>query len=301
MKRTEFLKLNPLVFSSLIDYYELAKRCYYAVRLNLEPDSNFSEFNKYTESEYLFRGYVDFPSNVSRIIECHVEKKGFFDKCNLPIILKNDESILELKIKPVDVFDAATKSIDGFNFINVDVIAINDFEKRIIYEGVYKTDCLYFLDDMINAYLLACMKIIPQDYDRLFFKQLLVESYCFYVKKEYKMSFFILFTAFESFVNFHLGIHETKENKKALNDKVNCLYKSITVDLNENKIYSSINLQKYIDLRDDIAHGKKQINFDKNALDEAVGDFCSLFYSYNERICDYVELHHFVKEKTHGK
>ncbi|MBJ8428615.1 hypothetical protein [Acinetobacter bereziniae] len=150
------------------------------------------------------------------------------------------------------------------NFTKVEIIGVDNFNCTINYHGSFYGDssCLNMVEygqTFMELSLLCSNQNIP------FYKELLLDSYIHLEEKNYKMSAFIAFTAFESFVNDVSGREDVEER---LVNKFKFAFKSKQVDgknLNSydsfTKLLNFYNDENLPEIRNNIAHGKIDFNF----------------------------------------
>jgi hypothetical protein len=118
------------------------------------------------------------------------------------------------------------------------------------------------------------------EFDEEFYSELLVKSYHAKLDKDYRMSFFLAFSALEGFIN--QNSHSEKEEK--LNNKLNKLFKARFGDISKHQVYTTIvnNFNDLIKLRNDIAHGRKS-DFNEGAAREMLVISLMFISSYNNQ------------------
>lgn len=288
MKKDDFYKKIDIM-SSFFDFYGLIEEKISVFRLDFFPDFDLTEYDRDNRQNYYFHNSISYERLLSYVIEAKIIENHIV-QIDIPNIRN---SIIE--VTPKERIEIESQSfgdeINSFKLNNVKVIGNNDIEKTLLYEGGFASLPEDFGNDLFNIYSLMKIKGVSKEIgSKTFYLQLFVESYCLYKSENYKMSFFILFTGFDSFINYSLKRCETKENKKCIKEKINELFSEYIDDLQKNQIYSSIRLTEYEKIRDDIAHGKCQVDMEESFLLKAFSDVFVLVLAYNQKCQTYEEL-----------
>lgn len=161
---------------------------------------------------------------------------------------------------------------------------ISDVNQRMCSIGLIGTVYMSSMDMDGDADPVVQMKItgVKRDEELSIFQSLVLEGYALYTEKNYRMSFFTLFTAMESGVTealveyrnkLHTELHDTLERLQ-LDEKLKIVTKEFfgTDKLEDLKIWGEFMglFRKMKDIRNKMAHAKSFINVDK-------GDVVNMF------------------------
>lgn len=145
--------------------------------------------------------------------------------------------------------------IDQFRLTGLDIASIDNTEKKLRFQGGYVGDSFSIQPE---GWALVCecsMLGIATDIERQkFYLELISESYALLLEKKYKISFFMAFTALDSYIN---AIASSSNTKSRLGEKLNELFNKAFGDISRHEIYNGLvsKLGSYEKKRNDIAHG----------------------------------------------
>ena len=263
-------------------------------KMDFFPDFEYTDFQKGRIQTYYFHEEISFSNIYSDIISYSEITPHIFPVNEKPDFLKNitnlkkinnidKEKFLEIKIP--DKFDL-------FELQKIHLYSVDNIEKTLNYDCTCKTEGAFIGNDFIDIYCTVHLCGITNNINSCdLYNQLIVDSYRKYQSKDYRMAFFLMFSAFECFINTKLG---KQDEEKRLKEKKNELFKSIFPTLNANQIYSYINIKKHEKIRNEIAHGRKELYTEKSSVDDIYFDFISLIISYNEKIEKFNDLKNYI-------
>jgi hypothetical protein len=275
MKYSDFNKKNNLIELLLKNISVFETKSSYK-KIDFFPDFDISEYNREIDSDYYFSNSLKFPSEFKNIIKVSFDNNIIFHFDNF----KDAEEEFGITFLDINDFE---KSINEISEIDKNYISENGFDtdfeefklktlrlkkidnnkKKIIFEGnIFASS---YMLDQIDWNLFSFVEItgIKSSISE-FYKELISESYILKIEHNYKISFFIMFSALESYVNYTL---KNDNSKKEFSEKITDLFNSKFNDILKHQIYSSIidKLDSLTKLRNSIAHGKssKTINIDE--------------------------------------
>lgn len=250
------------------------------IPIDLDPDCDISEYGRETVQGYFFHNKWSFKHECRYIINAEILGNKIY----------NSELLMEDAAENYDDFGISDYSdvhrcLNAINAINekfflengCDADEVNDFRLRdlrirnidnihqnICYEGGFMGDNID-MDSSISGWELfskfrfigVCNNISE------FYRELLGESYVLYAAQNYKLSFFLAYSAFECFINTKGG---TQRIDGRLKDKIADLYRSKFTDLSKHQIYTSV-IDKFNasdKKRNDIAHGREEVIIDED-------------------------------------
>jgi len=97
----------------------------------------------------------------------------------------------------------------------------------------------------------------------------MAEAYNLISIKSFKLSYFLAFSALESYINERMNTNDTKDRLK---DIMSQMIRNVVGDINKNEIYTSIisGYNAFESNRNIIAHGRKIITVTQEDVDELI-------------------------------
>ncbi|TPG64612.1 hypothetical protein EAH73_15730 [Hymenobacter nivis] len=253
-----------------------------------------------SDSYYVFFNSWNFRYDYESVITCEIIKTRIFEasalhaistKLNINLDLTEKSDFL-LKVQNynselLDEFSFGTGS-DGFKLKNLKVKAVDNLEKEIHYEGSFLGNSADI--SPLDWGLFSTVKVlaIPLEISREpFYLSLLAEGYLNLLGGNYRLAFFIIFSAYEGFINFNGG-----DKQERLKDKINFTYKSKFVELNKVQTYSSVinGHDKFEELRNDVAHGREKEEFTKQMVEDLLMYVTVMMCSYDNDVRTFEDL-----------
>jgi hypothetical protein len=271
------------------------------IQLNTFPDYDISQYQGLSGAEYFFRNswsYANFFIEVSKakfgrsriFHHDHISeianrlKMGFdpFDHVDL-LQRANESSAGIFSEHGIDVDE-----LDSFRLKAVRVSSIDNIDHKILYEGVFFGDSSAMDPIGWGLFNLATVTGIKREISQIY-QLLIAESYMLFVRGDAKLSFFMAYTALESFLDTALGEGEVKGR---LPDKLNSLFSKKFATLNAHQVYSSIS-GSAINLtrdRNSIAHGRGLVTITLREAEETIRLVLILIGAYEFDAVTFEEL-----------
>lgn len=294
MKKKELKNKTNLIVEYL--YSEsILKQSKYIFKMDFFPDFDYTDYKKGIPQTYYFHDEIDFSHLFSDIIRYEKLEPHIFSPYEKPDFL--EEYLCEITIDKTNVLkeNEVPTDFDSFKFQKAKIYSIDNINKKINYDCTCITEGNFLGDDIVNIYFTTKLCGVVKDITSFdLYKQLIVDSYRKYLNKDYRMAFFLMFSAFECFINSSLN---SDDEEKRLVEKKNELFKSKFPILNINEINSSVDMKKYEKKRNDIAHGREKITIEKQLVDDIYFDFISLIVSLNQGITNYTDLASYLAVK----
>ena len=260
----------------------------YVFKMDFFPDFDYTDYQKGICQPYYFHEKIDFSEIFSDILSYSELEPHIFPSYERPGFLQdslNQISVTELK--KLEENDAPL-SFDSFCFQKAHLYSIDNVNKTLNYDCTCETEGSLLGEDFVSIYFTLNLCGIIKEIGKFdLYNQLIVDSYRKYLNKDYRMAYFLMFSAFECCINYNLN---SDEEEKRLLEKKNELFKSKFSILNANTINSSVDMKKYEEKRNSIAHGREKLSVDKELVDDLYFDFISLIVSYNQGITSYTDL-----------
>ncbi|MEH8120217.1 hypothetical protein Q7I34_00280 [Aeromonas veronii] len=251
------------------------------IQIDNYPDYDLSPYDGYyTQKEYFFRDSWSFANNYAAIINSSIEHVGVFhsddisrltSEYEVPLDWENDFditlSLIQEKNPDIMLEESTEPRFDGFKLNDIQIEKIDQCGKIIYFQGGYTgaSDSIQPIDWKI---IVQCSfhAIIPSSLTGDFYIDLIAESFALKDAKNYRLSYFIAFSALENYLNERLDSHN-KEGR--LKDKLSELFKSKFSNLNKHQIYSSIigEYDSWETIRHCIAHGRRDHQVTKEHVD----------------------------------
>lgn len=291
MNYSQFSKTKKLINIILAKFGILISKTL-IIKIDNEPDYEISEYKREIEADYYFYNSWNYKENFRFVIDISIIKthilhfdnfKNISEEYNIPFYVGNEcEFLLNALEKDSNVLESHGfgTDVDSFKIKKIRISTIDNIEGKVNYEGTF-----YGGSYEINPVDFAIYSIInvvgtPLDIDdKPFYNSLLAESFILLQQGNYKLSYFLLYSAFESFINYELG---TADEQERLKDKLKKLFCIKFPNLSTHQIYT--NTVKYFDQytidRNGIAHGKSPIKVDKKMVEESFTFVLTMISSY---------------------
>jgi len=270
------------------------------IKIGNTPDYDISEYQREIDTDYFFNNSWDFSNELQSVVDISfIENKLyhyddfdraskelnlFFDKENHTQFLNdiystNSNWFIENGMEP---------DIDQFKLHTLRKSSIDNVSRRIYYEGSFLGNHETF--DPIDWGLYSLIELIgmPQGSDK-FYKDLIGESFILHNENKNKLSYFLAYSAFESFINSGLG---TVNDERRLKEKITELYRTKFPQLERHQIYTSV-MNKYDSFtanRNNIAHGTNSISILNEEVVSALFFILTLINSFEFSCSTFDEL-----------
>ncbi|WP_153037785.1 hypothetical protein [Aliivibrio fischeri] len=275
MKYKEFKKNIDITLLSALGAIKYIDKF---IDIELLPDYNLTDYDKYTNNTYFIRQRYDFSEDFSSLFYASIDNTAIF---NWEDIKDNDLQVDQRssisgilnkmpknKIEFINSVDP--DDLDDFKLNSLKVDSINSIEHELVILGAFLGNS-YSIDPS-DWSLVSNLKLlgIPSNLNGKLYLELLAESYSLLQSGNNKLSYFLLYTAFESYINIHAN---PSNDSVRLKDSFQKLFKSKfgVINANDIQIYSSIvgYFDGFYRKRNDIAHGRNMVSIG----DEELQDF----------------------------
>ncbi len=267
----DYLKLKNIIMDST-----------FLFNIDFNPDYDYTDYGRDICQTYYFHGKIDFSNKFSNIISHSKIRPHIFSQYDKPYFLVKELS--EISSNEIDqiIEKECPEKFDSFELLNCNLYSIDNIHKTLNYDCSCNTESYFLGDDALDIYFETDLcgiteKIINED----LYNQLIVDSYRKYLDEDYRMAFFLMYSAFECFINLMSG---KPDEEKRLVQKKNELFKEKFPMLNSNQINSSVDIDKYEKKRNIIVHGRENLVITKEMVDDIYFDFVSLIISYLYKI-----------------
>lgn len=245
------------------------------IRINNHPDYNLTKYKKEIVSDYFFHNSWDYSEKFNSIIDVCILRNDIFHFDTLQTLSQqyriefnektdNCDFLLQVQKKDNEAFVkyGFRTEVNDFILHRIKIRSIDNLKKCIYYEGSFQGDSSDIEPLDWGVYSTLKVTAVPKKIDtQPFYKLLIAESFLLLIENKFKLSYFLTFSAFESFVNYELG---GNEEPVRLKDKLKELFCNKFNALGRNQIYTSVMsmYDTYETNRNSIAHGRNELIID---------------------------------------
>jgi hypothetical protein len=297
MKYSQFSKI-PNVIMNMLFKLKVFEMNEIIIKINNFPDYDISGYNK-DMSDYYFCNSWKFENLYDSVLDINILSSRIYhaddfrdrlDWDDLQYLEDDEKRLNEIHFSDDEWFadNGCDTSYDEFELKNFRLKVIDNSEKRMYYEGSFFGDDLSF--EMIDHGIYALIKTTAiSTTPKPFYKELLGESVILRKEKKAKLSFFMMYSALESYVNTLLSSEDTEGR---LLDKIKELFKKKYSDLNSNLVYSSLinEYSKLTNKRNIIAHGRESLKIEEADLDSLMLFVVTLIFSYSHNCISFNDI-----------
>lgn len=303
MNYRKFKKEKGLI-RRLLNSLEIIEYHQQFIKITNLPDPDFFPYEAGTSADFYFRNFWDFTEDFETVLEAEIDSSRIYTADCLNEISKEsginftytDRSIGKLlqsvyqespKLLEEHGFDT---EFDEFQLRALAVFSIDNLEKRLNYEGSFYGSSYEMDSDYWSVYALTTLVTVPLSIQwAWFYKSLVAESYTLLLAHNYKLAFFLLFSALDSFVNDAGG---TQPQAGHLKDKLRDLFGHKLGDLTKHQIYSGLagDFERFKDWRNNIAHGNEYLDLSLENVQDAFVFVLTLMLTYETGAGDFKDL-----------
>lgn len=273
------------------------------IQIDNYPDYDLSPYEGMEATTYYFKDSWNFGEEFSSIINVSIEDPRIFHADDIERLI-NKYAIDSDKINPFDVIlndilnqnknvmdEGMIPDLDEFTLHPIQIDRIDYAKKEIHFLGsYYGNSCT--IQPMDWNILVECFfsGFVSSDTCGKFYVDLISESYSLRDAGNLKLSYFLMYAAFENYINEKLNTHNEAGRLK---DKLKRLFRKQFNSLKNHEIYTSIigEFDKWEGFRNDIAHGKKaQENVTDETVKEATIFVLTLIASWESRESNFESL-----------
>lgn len=273
------------------------------IQVNNYPDYDRTPYGGMTVKGYVFDDEWSFANDYNAIINCEIAYiKGFhFDDIEdlskayeIPYFtgdsfdgILNDARELETELMDQRGFEL---NFDGFKLDDLSIERVDNINKRVHFSGAFNGDS-YSIEPVDWKILVECSfdGFVSGDKVGSFYPDLLAESYSLKNAGSYKLSYFLIFSALENYIN---GTLKSEKDEVRLLQKLKDMFKIKFDDLGIHEIYTSIigNFKRFEDFRNAIAHGNRPLDIDEELVSELTLFVLMIIASYEHNLVSFDDL-----------
>lgn len=276
----------------------------------LSPDDNISQYGREYAKDYFFHNEWSFKPLCKSVIKVEIignrvynsellkEQIDDYEENSDISLYVDDYNDVERTLNDINSIDETfflengceADEVNDFKLLDLRIRNIDNHHQKICYEGGFFGDSVD-MDTITSGWELFSKISLIGVHNQIkeFYKELLAESYLLYINENYKLSYFIAYSAFECFVNTKGG---TQDQDGRLKDKISTLYGSKFNDLSKHQIYTSV-IDKFNQSdkkRNDIAHGREEITINRDDSEKMLLHVSVLMLTYNDKLMCFDEL-----------
>jgi hypothetical protein len=275
MNYIKFKSLNRIDYDLLLALGALKSKSL-IMNIDLHPDYDLTNYDKHVSNTYFIKSELDFSDEFTAVLSANIGKSATFHCDDIERISKefnltreDNESASHFlqRVAAIDsdvIYQGNGTQHDGFELNELKVDFINNKDKKVIVLGGFFGDN-YSIDpsdwDLVSELDLSG---IPKELNGELYLELLAESYSLSELGNYKLAFFLAYSALECYLNSQVN---PNNDKVRLKDSFSELFKNKFSgnDLNNHIIYSSISgeFTPFTLKRNEIAHGKSKVEISK--------------------------------------
>lgn len=258
------------VIEKILNYLGVLSIENVVIEVDNNPDYDITAYEREISTNYFFHNSWDFTEKFKSIVDINVLKSSIFDSetfqrmstdYGIPLEDNDCDFLIQVLNVDQDAFDNYGFGTENgeFRFHNLRLRTIDNSNGQVYYEGSFRGNNADIAPIDWGVYSLLNVTSITKSIDTLpFYNTLLAESYLLYFERKFKLAYFLVFSAFESFVNYELG---TIDDPDRLRNKLNELFSNRFTDIGRHQIYTSVlnEYNQHTTNRNTIAHGRNEI------------------------------------------
>ncbi|WP_145859672.1 hypothetical protein [Pedobacter suwonensis] len=310
MKYIDFIQIKDIK-EKLLKLSGSFRKETFLIKINHTPDYDMSNYAGDYGKEYIFKNQWKLTSQIEAVIDFTFDNQKIFHNDDFVQMEmesgskftpgREEEFLNYLYMHHQDVLyqnGHDTNDMDEFKFNSIRVASIANKSRSLKYEGTFFGDSMSIDPLDWSVYSWVTIRYVPNLSSIFFYESLLGESYSLYLENKLNLSFFMLFSSFECFVNslspaVQIGLSE-EENR--LRVKICKAFELRFQNLTTHEIFQSL-MPKFTaikDKRNDIAHGKQPISITQDFL--GMSYFFTLIFiiSHREQVSTFSDLKKYV-------
>lgn len=307
MKYRDFRQLKNLL-EKLLHLCDILRNKRVIIEIDHTPDYDISSFEGSTVKDYFFKNGWNFPDYIGLITDFSFDFKKIYHHDQLEDM--SDESGIDFhngyKLEFLNkIYDSHYEifSENGFEINELDEFklkvlrldTVSNEDRKVYYEGTCSGESLYMRPDGWAVYANVIIEYIPHPVT--LYQALIGESYALY--KHYNklnMAYFILFSAFECFIDTELYEYGSSDSRDRLQNRIKKLFEKQCSNISKHEVFNSLmpNFQDLKAKRNDIAHGKTVADVSDDFLIDAYYFVLALILSYQKRAKTFDELKTYI-------
>jgi len=288
------------------------------VKINHYPDYDMTEYQGSYGTDYVFKSSWQFPMRMQSVsfVSTGEMKIYHFDDLkrmsadsDIAFFAGQEEQFINR------VFDDAPElledygieptELDDFKLNHIRVSTIDNERRKINYEGTFFGDSIAIDPIDWAVYVHVNIAYIPADVSNEFYAELIGESLILLDAEKINLFYFLLFSAFESFVNSSLDVddperivEEEPREKDRLKSKVKLLFTRRFGNITGHQVYNSLmpSYTRFKENRNVIAHGKGRLILTGKEVQEALLFTLIMILSYREKAARFDELKEILQQ-----
>lgn len=238
------------------------------IAIDNRPDFSLIDYDRHRITDLHFDSYWDFSSKFRTVISATLGNAMILHSDNLEEIssefgLRYDNPE-EMLTEALDIdedlllnhgFEA---DIDDFKLHGLKINYIDNIDSLLHYKGGYLGDYSSISPMDWDIYVPLEVVAIKHNRTGLFYLDLIAESYSLFYQKNFKLSFFIAYSAIENYANNFI---DSSEDEIRLSEKIKTAFEKVFGSLGSHLIYTSLinDFGAYSKTRHSVAHGRSAL------------------------------------------
>lgn len=303
MSKSKQKSVMKIELEPLLTRLGVLERKRVVIEINNLPDHDISNYRGAETADYFFRQSWNFSSMFDMVFDLRFMQNRILSDDDLSEIRRkfrigSDTSVKllqELFDRNENVFNEygfEVDSLDDFRLKAIRLAYIDNANRRAWYEGAFTGDNASIDPMTWRIYSLVDVVGTPTFIETVW-KAILGESFMLHRRGDYRLSHFLAYTAFESFVNASL---EWSEESIRLKESVNELFAARFSSLDKHQLYTSTihQIDEFKSRRNDVAHGSSVGRVSQLESREALEFVLVLVMSYEFKLRTFEELQRLI-------
>jgi hypothetical protein len=238
------------------------------ISIDNRPDFSLIDYDRHRVTDLHFDSSWNFGPKFRAIISATFGDAKILHSDNLEVISSElnlycddpEEMLTEALGLDEDILfnHGIEADIDGFTLHGLKINYIDNVGGLLHYKGGYLGDYSSISPMDWDVYAPLEVVAIKHNCTGHFYLDLIAESYSLFYQKNFKLSFFIAYSAIENYANNFLG---SSDDAVRLKQKIKAVFENVFGSLNTHFIYTSLinDFDGYSKTRNSVAHGRSAL------------------------------------------
>lgn len=238
------------------------------IAIDNRPDFSLIDYNRHRTTDLHFDSYWNFRSKFQAILSATFGEATILHSDNLEEISSElglhydnpEEMLTEALNQDEDLLlnHGFETDIDGFTLHGLKINYIDNIGGLLHYKGGYLGDYSSISPMDWDVYVPLEIIAIKHNHTGDFYLDLIAESYSLFYQRNFKLSFFIAYSAIENYTNNFLN---SSNDEVRLNEKIKAAFEKVFGSLGSHLIYTSLinDFGDYSKTRHSVAHGRSAL------------------------------------------
>jgi hypothetical protein len=276
------------------------------LQIDITPDYNITPYQR-GDAAYYFRSEWNFAGKFSYAISISIEDSRIYTETDINHLSEEFKLTKFEEDGTYSKFLSELRTLDieqlysygfptNFGQVELQTLRINSIDnvaKKVLYEGSYLADAGEVEMGFFPFYSYIAVKAVPLQMDS-FYKDLIAEGYLLFLQGNFKLSYFLLYSAIENYI---------KQVDSTLKGQITQLVAKI--GLKRFGVEGSTIFKEFIEnmkgkdkIRNDIAHGNHFLEISRSTVLHLLDNSLVLICSVELNITELRDLHRYLKSKA---